>query len=250
MTEPLLCVTVTGPSMEDLRRSRDAASDADLVELRLDLVDRPDVAGALHGRRTPVIVTCRAAWEGGKFSGSEDERRRILESAAALGAEYVDVEAAASFAPDFIRARAGKGVIASSHLFGTPPADLPDRYASLRRDWCRSGEACHPGVDARRDAAAVRPGGEQPGRTGPRARPHRHGQSGCRHARARGAAPQPLDVCRRRRRSRSDAGRHDCCESSGSGESRPTPRSTRSSATRSFTRDRRSCTTPGSPHSD
>ena len=132
MTAPQLCVTVTGPSMEDLRRSRDRASDADLVELRLDLVDRPDVAGALHGRRTPVIVTCRAAWEGGQFDGSEDERRRILESAAALGAEYVDVEAAASFAPDFIRARSGRGVIVSSHLFGTPPADLTERYASLR----------------------------------------------------------------------------------------------------------------------
>ena len=52
MAEPKLCVTVTGPSMDDLRRGRDAASDADLVELRLDLVERPDVAGALQGRRT------------------------------------------------------------------------------------------------------------------------------------------------------------------------------------------------------
>ena len=100
MAEPQLCVTVAGPTMEDLRRSRDAASDADLVELRLDLVDRPDVAGAIQGRRTPVIVTCRAQWEGGRFDGSEEDRRRILESAADRGAEYVDVEAAAAFAPD------------------------------------------------------------------------------------------------------------------------------------------------------
>ncbi len=79
MPEPQLCVTVTGPTMDDLRRGRDAASDADLVELRLDLVDRPDVAGALAGRRTPVVVTCRAKWEGGGFEGSEEERRRILD---------------------------------------------------------------------------------------------------------------------------------------------------------------------------
>ena len=118
--------------MDDLRRDRDAASDADLVELRLDLVDRPDVAGALQGRRTPVIVTCRASWEGGGFAGSEEERRRVLESAAALGAEYVDVEAAAGFTPDFVRARAGRGVIVSSHVFGEPPSDLQARYASLR----------------------------------------------------------------------------------------------------------------------
>jgi 3-dehydroquinate dehydratase/shikimate dehydrogenase len=118
--------------MEELRRSRDAAGDADLVELRLDLVDRPDVAGALHGRRLPVIVTCRAHWEGGGFAGSEEERRRILESAVALGAEYVDIEAAASFAPDVIRSRSGRGIVVSSHIFGDPPADLALRYATLR----------------------------------------------------------------------------------------------------------------------
>ena len=132
MNEPLLCVTATGPTMEDLRRNRDAASSADLVELRLDLVDRPDVAGALEGRRTPVIVTCRAHWEGGRFSGSEEERRRILDSAIAQGAEYVDVEAAAVFAEDLIASRGGRGVIVSSHVFGDPPADLVDRYNALR----------------------------------------------------------------------------------------------------------------------
>ncbi len=132
MNEPLLCVTATGPTMEDLRRNRDAASSADLVELRLDLVDRPDVAGALEGRRTPVIVTCRAHWEGGRFSGSEEERRRILDSAIAQGAEYVDVEAAAGFAGDMIASRGGRGVVVSSHVFGDPPADLVDRYNALR----------------------------------------------------------------------------------------------------------------------
>src|SRR5262245_43728538 len=132
MSEPQLCMTVAGPSMEELRRSRDEAVDADLVELRLDLVDRPDVAGALAGRRVPVIVTCRAAWEGGRFQGSEEERRRILESALALGAEYVDVEEAAGFALDLIRARAGRGIIVSAHHFGAPPSDLKDRYARLR----------------------------------------------------------------------------------------------------------------------
>jgi len=132
MREPQLCVTAAARTMEELRRDRDASTDADLVELRLDLVDRPDVAGALQGRRTPVIVTCRAHWEGGGFTGSEEERRRILESAVALGAEYVDVEAAASFAPDFVRSRAGRGIVVSSHVFGDPPEDLEARYAALR----------------------------------------------------------------------------------------------------------------------
>src|SRR5436190_3432014 len=99
MSSPLLCTTVAGPDMTALRRHRDEASaqGADLVELRLDLVSDPDVAGALADRRTPVIVTCRASWEGGGFKGSEEERLAILQAALAQGAEYVDVEFKAGF---------------------------------------------------------------------------------------------------------------------------------------------------------
>jgi 3-dehydroquinate dehydratase/shikimate dehydrogenase len=131
MPDSQLCVAVTGRTMSDIRRQRDAATGADIVEMRLDTVDRPDVAGALEGRRCPVIVTCRAAWENGFFQGSEEERRRILEQAVALGAEFVDVEAKAAFAGDLIAARAGRGVIASSHVYGECPADLAARWQAL-----------------------------------------------------------------------------------------------------------------------
>ena len=132
MREPLVCVTVAEKTVEELRRKRDAAEGADLVELRLDHLDRPDAAAALEGRRRPAVVTCRAAWEGGRFRGSEDERQRVLEAAVTAGAEFVDVEAAASFAPDIMRLRRGRGVVLSSHLFGAFPTDLGDRAASMR----------------------------------------------------------------------------------------------------------------------
>ncbi len=131
MKEPQICVAVTGATMDEIRRARDGAEGADLVELRLDTVDRPDVPAALDGRRRPVIVTCRASWEGGFFKGSEEERQRILEQAVALGAEFVDVEARAAFAPDLIRARRGRGVVLSSHYFEGMPDDLSDRWRAL-----------------------------------------------------------------------------------------------------------------------
>ena len=91
-----------------------------MVELRLDTMDRPDPAAALSGRRRPVIVTCRPVREGGHFAGSEEERRRILERASELGAEYLDVEWDAGF-DALIRSRAGKGIVISRHDFtGTP----------------------------------------------------------------------------------------------------------------------------------
>jgi 3-dehydroquinate dehydratase / shikimate dehydrogenase len=129
--DPLLCATIAAPTMAALRAARDAA-DADLLELRLDKVDCPDVAGALEGRRRPAIVTCRAHWEGGDFHGSEEERRRILEHALSAGAEYVDVEAAATFTPDLIRARAGRGIVVSRHDFEAPPKDIEAAYRHLR----------------------------------------------------------------------------------------------------------------------
>ena len=128
----LLCVTVTGKTMDELRRARDAVSGADLVEVRLDGVDRPDAAGALEGRLRPVIVTCRPHMEGGTFDGCEEDRRRILLEAVAAGAEFVDVELRATFAAELVRLRRGHGVITSMHVFGTDPVDVPELIRSLR----------------------------------------------------------------------------------------------------------------------
>lgn len=119
VTNPALCVTVIAATMEELRRRRDEAANADLVELRLDTVDRPDVAGALADRKSPVIVTCRPAWEGGQFKGSEEERHRILSAAWEGGAELVDVEWRAPFRDLVTPTRALRTVL-SSHAFDAP----------------------------------------------------------------------------------------------------------------------------------
>jgi 3-dehydroquinate dehydratase/shikimate dehydrogenase len=148
MREPLVCVAVAATTLEELRRKRDAAEGADLVEVRLDHLDNPDAAAAaLEGRRRPVIATCRASWEGGRFQGSEEARRRVLESAVAAGAEFVDVEAAASFAPEIIRLRRGRGVVLSAHFFGDMPTDLRQRAAAMRST---GAEIIKIAVDARR----------------------------------------------------------------------------------------------------
>jgi len=98
--------------------------------LRLDSVSDPNVAAALAGRRQPVIVTCRPTWEGGGFQGSETERRRVLEQALELGADYVDVEWRAGFA-DLIAKHPGR-MIVSSHDFDGLPEDLAERARDMR----------------------------------------------------------------------------------------------------------------------
>ena len=126
----LLCETVTARSMNDLCAARDQATRADMVELRLDGVADLDVAGALAGRRKPVVATCRASWEGGRFDGSEEERHRILASAFAHGAEFVDVEWQAGF-QDLVDAYPSRAVV-SWHCFDQPPADLAGRVRAMR----------------------------------------------------------------------------------------------------------------------
>ena len=137
MTRPQLCQTVTATTMADLIAARDAAVHADLVELRLDGVTAPDVAGALADRRHPVIVTCRPVWEGGRFDGSEEERLRILSRALAAGAEYVDVEFRADEGARRLAAADPERVLISAHDFTGVPADLEGLARAMRSTGAR-----------------------------------------------------------------------------------------------------------------
>jgi 3-dehydroquinate dehydratase/shikimate dehydrogenase len=127
-----ICATVIGKDVEAIRRARAAVeADADLVELRLDSMDRPDPAATLADRRKPTIVTCRPLREGGMFDGAEEERLRILRDAQALGAEFVDVEWDAD-ARSLIESKSGAGVIVSRHVFDGMPRDVPAMLDRLR----------------------------------------------------------------------------------------------------------------------
>ncbi len=126
-----LCVTVTATTMAELRERRDQVALADLVELRVDTVRDPSAAGALLGRRGPVIFTCRPTWEGGHFAGSEEERLRLLREARELGADYVDIEWKAGFT-QLVESGRGRGVVLSDHDFKGVPADLRARASAMR----------------------------------------------------------------------------------------------------------------------
>ena len=131
MVRARLCATVTAETTAGLRAARDAAAGADLVELRLDGVRDLDVAGALAGRAGPVVATCRPVREGGRFAGSEEERRRILARAFALGADWVDLEWSGGF-ERLVADRRGRNVVLSMHDFEATPADLESRYRAMR----------------------------------------------------------------------------------------------------------------------
>lgn len=130
--QALIVEAVAAASPDAMRQQREA-SRADLVELRLDLMDRPDPDAALAGRTRPVIATCRAAWEGGRFQGSEADRLAILTRALELGADYIDLEWKAAAALEQWPAEVRTRVVLSHHDFEGVPADLADRVRDMRR---------------------------------------------------------------------------------------------------------------------
>ncbi len=135
MSKPLFVITVAAPTTAELRRRRDAASQAgaDLVELRLDSVSDPDVTGALAGRMGPCIVTCRPEWEGGAFKDAESERKKLLDCALQRGAEYIDLEFKAAFASELIGSTGGKRIVLSSHDFEGIPRICPNGCGRCER---------------------------------------------------------------------------------------------------------------------
>jgi 3-dehydroquinate dehydratase/shikimate dehydrogenase len=155
-----LCITVVGRTVEAIRQARIAAeADADLVELRLDSMDRPDAAAALAGRTKPAIVTCRPLREGGMFGGSEEDRLRVLDDAHAHAAEFIDVEWDAVTAP-VVQARRGRGIIVSRHVFDAMPADAPSIVDHLRRqgaEVAKFAATCERLEDLRTLLGAARP---------------------------------------------------------------------------------------------
>jgi len=131
MSQPQIVQTVTATTMAELRARRDAAVQADLVELRLDGIADLDVAAAVAGHTAPVIVTCRPVWDGGRWDGDEADRRRIMAEAVAAGAEYVDIERRAGWVPD--RRGTTTRLIVSDHDFIAMPSDLAGRIGDMRR---------------------------------------------------------------------------------------------------------------------
>ena len=107
---------------------RDVYEQADIAELRLDLMAEYDLPRILAERPCPVIVTNRAEREGGGFRGSEQERVRPLLEAIVLGAEFVDIE---HDAVHLIGDRGETRLIVSQHDFAAMPADLGQLHRDL-----------------------------------------------------------------------------------------------------------------------
>ena len=132
----MIIVPVTGPSMEEsTNQIVSSVRYADLFELRIDLLSRPDIGELIASTRKPFIATCRPVREGGRFEGREDERFDLLQQAVTAGARFVDLELDA-WGPGRqrldSRTRSLQWIV-SHHMLDGPPGRVDALYATMRK---------------------------------------------------------------------------------------------------------------------
>ena len=86
----MICVSVTGSVIENMIDAANFSS-ADLVEIRLDCLDKYTGMEKLRRITKPLMVTCMPVSEGGRYAGTEEDRIALLFEAVKY-ADYVSLE--------------------------------------------------------------------------------------------------------------------------------------------------------------
>jgi 3-dehydroquinate dehydratase I len=101
-----------------LAKVKRASMEADIVELRLDLMGEVDLQALLAAATTPVLVTYRTTGEGGRGDADWQFIFLLLGRAMDLGAAYVDVEwmMPRPLREKLMRNRRGSRIMLSRHI--------------------------------------------------------------------------------------------------------------------------------------
>lgn len=93
MLHPRICVSITArTTREALVKMEEGFAQAEIVELRIDGIQRVNLPSLMKHTKGEVLITNRSKEEGGAFIGAEKERVALLLEAVDLGADYVDLE--------------------------------------------------------------------------------------------------------------------------------------------------------------
>lgn len=131
-----LCVPVVETKVARARsRYLRAARKGLWTEIRLDYLEKPDLSKLFRSLPGPVIATNRPRAEGGRWSGSEADRRSLLMEALTYGVHALDAEFSteAAWRRELYARRGQTLLILSWHDFtGTPePGELEKIFSDL-----------------------------------------------------------------------------------------------------------------------
>jgi len=136
----MICIPIVAPDTESaLKKMALAELLADVIEIRLDLMETWDVHELIASAARPVLITYRSKREGGGGSADYDSRIRLLSRAVAAGAAYVDVEfrIPLEYRKAIIESRGASEIILSLHLRNGTPS--PEKLERLFRKMTATG---------------------------------------------------------------------------------------------------------------
>ena len=131
----MICVPIIGASMpKALEQITAAEKVADILELRLDLINSFDLKVLFSAITIPVIVTNRSKLDGGQFKGGDEERVQALHDALEAGADYVDIEVSTprEYLQPFLEGHETSRIIISYHDFSHTPEDINPLYETMK----------------------------------------------------------------------------------------------------------------------
>jgi 3-dehydroquinate dehydratase/shikimate dehydrogenase len=126
-----LCVVIgrTRHKMMQAEIQEAAKRGAQLIEVRLDfLAKAPDFKRLLATKPCPMVATARRPVDGGRWSGSEEERQMLLRQAIVAGFDWVDLET--DVAEQIPRFGQVKRIVSYHNLRGVPD-DLEAIYEQM-----------------------------------------------------------------------------------------------------------------------
>ncbi len=130
----MICIPIVGPSMSKAQEQIESALEiADILELRLDLIESSNLNALLSSSTLPVIVTNRSKHDGGQFKGSDVDRLQSLRDALKAGADYVDIEVSTprEYLQPFLEESDPAKIILSYHDFSHTPEDFNPLYETM-----------------------------------------------------------------------------------------------------------------------
>ena len=120
----MICIPIMAKNTDGaLKRMAKANSLADMIEIRLDVMEEFDLKKIIGSATKPVLVTYRSKKEGGRGSAGYGTRVRYLSDAMEASADYVDVEFSIPLEhrQKIFQKRGSCGIVVSLHVRnGTP----------------------------------------------------------------------------------------------------------------------------------
>ena len=132
----MICIPIMARNnTEAIQKMAATAPLADMMEIRLDVMESFDLKDILEAASKPVMVTYRSKKEGGSGLSPYEARIRYLSRAVELGADFVDVEfnMPQIYRQEIFLAEGSSRLIISAHLSNnTPPQEgLEDRVRKM-----------------------------------------------------------------------------------------------------------------------